>query len=212
MENADDTSAIHGRELSERQETGPRMTDTLRLEHGIRAPGQARQWITQRCHEWHCDTLADSAALMISELVTNVFLHARTDCVIHAAFDSPILTVMVTDEDTHELSRMHQAPPRKTGADSPSSPRSPTPGGYSTATQRRPSGSTSATPINPRHRRDHPGDRRPGRVGQRAPHRALGQWNGNQPQQLPEEPSAVSTIASVNAAAARPPSGPPRPA
>jgi len=78
--------------------------DTLRLEHGIRAPRHARQWITQRCHEWHRDTLADSAALMISELVTNVFLHARTDCVIHAAFDPPILTVTVTDEDTHEVS------------------------------------------------------------------------------------------------------------
>jgi anti-sigma regulatory factor (Ser/Thr protein kinase) len=80
------------------------MTDTLRLEHGIRAPGHARRWIVQRCAEWHCDALADSAALMISELVTNVFLHARTDCLIHAAFDPPILTVTVTDGDSHELS------------------------------------------------------------------------------------------------------------
>lgn len=84
------------------QRRGP-MSDTLRLEHGIRAPGHARRWIMQRCHEWHCDALADSAALMISELVTNVFLHARTECTIHATFDHPILTVTVTDGDSHEL-------------------------------------------------------------------------------------------------------------
>ena len=80
------------------------MTDSLRLEHGIRAPGQARRWIIKRCHEWHCDALADAAALLITELVTNVFLHARTDCLIHATFDRPTLTVTVTDGDNQQLS------------------------------------------------------------------------------------------------------------
>ncbi|MGH3507824.1 MAG: ATP-binding protein [Nocardioidaceae bacterium] len=79
------------------------MTDTLRLEHGIRAPGYARRWIIQRCHDWHCDALADPAALMVTELVTNVFLHARTDCLIHAAFDHPVLSVTVTDGDNRQL-------------------------------------------------------------------------------------------------------------
>lgn len=88
------------------------MSDTLRLEHGARAPGQARRWIIQRCQEWNCDGLADSAALMISEVVTNVFLHARTDCLIHADFDPPILAVTVTDEDDQELSPQ---PPSDTG-------------------------------------------------------------------------------------------------
>jgi anti-sigma regulatory factor (Ser/Thr protein kinase) len=60
--------------------------------------------MTQRCHEWHCDALADSAALMTTELVTNVFLHARTDCLVRAAFTPPTLTVTVTDQDTRELS------------------------------------------------------------------------------------------------------------
>ena len=82
------------------------MTDTLRLEHGVRAPGQARRWIIGRCHKWDCDTLADPAALMITELVTNVFLHARTDCLIHAEFDHPTLAVTVTDQDNRELSPM----------------------------------------------------------------------------------------------------------
>lgn len=82
---------------------GP-MSDTLRLEHGIHAPGHARRWIVQRCHEWQCDGLADSAALLITELVTNVVLHARTDCLIQAALDRSTLTVTVTDWDAHDLS------------------------------------------------------------------------------------------------------------
>ena len=86
------------------QGCGP-MSDMVRLEHGVRAPGQARRWLVQRCHKWDCDALADPAALMITELVTNVFLHARTDCVIHAAFNPPTLAVSVSDEDGQELSR-----------------------------------------------------------------------------------------------------------
>jgi anti-sigma regulatory factor (Ser/Thr protein kinase) len=78
------------------------MSDTLRLEHDIRAPRHARRWIIQRCHEWQCDDLGDSAALLITELVTNVFLHARTDCLIHAAFDHSTLAVTITDWDAHE--------------------------------------------------------------------------------------------------------------
>lgn len=79
------------------------MSETLRLEHDVRAPGRARRWITQRCHEWHCEDLADPAALLVSELVTNVFLHARTECLIHAVFDHPLLAVTVTDRDDHGL-------------------------------------------------------------------------------------------------------------
>jgi anti-sigma regulatory factor (Ser/Thr protein kinase) len=79
------------------------MIDTLRLEHSIRAPGHARRWIAQRCREWDCEALAESAALLISELVTNVFLHARTDCLVRAAFDAPTLTVSITDEGDGDL-------------------------------------------------------------------------------------------------------------
>jgi anti-sigma regulatory factor (Ser/Thr protein kinase) len=84
------------------------MADILRLEHGIRAPKQARAWIIDCCRQWKCDDLADSAALLISELVTNVFLHARTDCLIHAGFDHCVLAVTVTDNNHHEL-RIHPA-------------------------------------------------------------------------------------------------------
>jgi anti-sigma regulatory factor (Ser/Thr protein kinase) len=84
------------------------MSETLRLGHGARAPGHARHWIVQCCHDWECADLADSAALLITELVTNVFLHARTDCLIDAAFDHAVLAVTVTDRDPHEPS-LHPA-------------------------------------------------------------------------------------------------------
>ena len=80
------------------------MIETLRLEHDVRAPRRARHWIVQCCDEWQCGALADSAALMVTELVTNAFLHARTDCVVHAAFTAPTLRVTVTDEDSREIS------------------------------------------------------------------------------------------------------------
>lgn len=80
------------------------MSDTLRLKHGVRAPGHARRWIVQQCHEWQCAELADTAAVLITELVTNVFLHARSDCLIQAGFDPPILAVTVSDEDESEFS------------------------------------------------------------------------------------------------------------
>src|SRR4051812_13592817 len=80
------------------------MSDTLRLEPGIHAPGHARRWIVSRCREWQCDGLADSAALFVTELVTNVFLHARTHCLIHAEFERAVLTVTVTDWGVADLS------------------------------------------------------------------------------------------------------------
>jgi anti-sigma regulatory factor (Ser/Thr protein kinase) len=79
------------------------MKETLWLVHDVRAPSRARHWIVRCCYEWNCAQLADSAALMITELVTNVFLHARTDCVIDAIYAAPTLRVTVTDEDAHLL-------------------------------------------------------------------------------------------------------------
>lgn len=102
MQEVDDALA-HQRPREPVQRWGG-MTATLRLEHGVRAPGQARHWIVSRCHEWDCDGLTDLAALMVTELVTNVFLHARTDCLIHAAYDHPTLMVTVTDHDAGEFS------------------------------------------------------------------------------------------------------------
>jgi anti-sigma regulatory factor (Ser/Thr protein kinase) len=80
------------------------MPDTVRLVHDARAPQRARRWITELCHAWGCAELCDLASLMVTELVTNVYLHAGTDCLIEAAYAQPTLSVAVTDEDDSEVS------------------------------------------------------------------------------------------------------------
>jgi len=80
------------------------MPDTVLLVHDARAPQRARRWITQLCHEWGCEELSDLASLMVTELVTNVYLHAGTDCLIQAAYAQPTLSVAVSDEDATEVS------------------------------------------------------------------------------------------------------------
>ena len=79
------------------------MPETVRLEHGVRAPSYARRWMAEQCSTWGCDDLADTASLIVSELVTNVFLHAGTECMIEAAYAHPELTVIVSDGHVAEV-------------------------------------------------------------------------------------------------------------
>ena len=39
----------------------------------------ARRFVDETFGQWACDALADTARLLVSELVTNAVLHARTD-------------------------------------------------------------------------------------------------------------------------------------
>lgn len=79
------------------------MAECVRLEHGIRAPAHARRWMAEQCSAWGCDDLADTASLILSELVTNVFLHAGTDCTIEADYAYPELTVSISDGHPAEV-------------------------------------------------------------------------------------------------------------
>ena len=79
------------------------MPETVRLAHGVRAPSYARRWMAEQCSTWGCDELADTASLILSELVTNVFLHAGTECTVEARFADPELTVVVSDGHTAEV-------------------------------------------------------------------------------------------------------------
>jgi anti-sigma regulatory factor (Ser/Thr protein kinase) len=79
------------------------MPETVELAHGVRAPARARRWMAEQCSTWGCDDLADTASLIVSELVTNVFLHAGTACTIEADFADPKLTVVVSDGRAAEL-------------------------------------------------------------------------------------------------------------
>lgn len=75
------------------------MAETIRLVLGRDVPGRARAWVRDICATRGLDALADDAALMVSELVTNAFLHAHTDCLITAELGDHVMRVEVTDED-----------------------------------------------------------------------------------------------------------------
>jgi anti-sigma regulatory factor (Ser/Thr protein kinase) len=80
------------------------LAETIRLAFGLNAPADARAWMQDICAIHGADMLADDATLIVSELVTNVVLHARTDCVIVAEFGDHAMRVDVVDED-HSLVR-----------------------------------------------------------------------------------------------------------
>ena len=71
----------------------------MRLRLGWDVPGRARAWVRDLCATCDLDAVSEDAALMVSELVTNVFLHARTDCLIRAEVGDHVMRVEVADED-----------------------------------------------------------------------------------------------------------------
>ena len=75
------------------------MAETIRLELGRDVPGRARDWVRGICATCGLGALADDAELMVSELVTNVFLHAHTDCHHRAELGVRMFCVEVSDED-----------------------------------------------------------------------------------------------------------------
>ncbi|MGH2685138.1 MAG: ATP-binding protein [Actinomycetota bacterium] len=73
----------------------------------LASAGAARRFVGSTLREWECDTLADSALLLVSELVTNAVLHARSalDVVLRLAADR--LRVEVHDESPTQPTRKH---------------------------------------------------------------------------------------------------------
>jgi anti-sigma regulatory factor (Ser/Thr protein kinase) len=68
------------------------------LENDPRAPGAARRFLRDRLGEWDIDEdTVDSAQLCLSELVTNVVMHARTASELTLHLEDGVLTVVVRD-------------------------------------------------------------------------------------------------------------------
>jgi anti-sigma regulatory factor (Ser/Thr protein kinase) len=59
--------------------------------------GIARFALTASCRTWGVPDLADAASLVLSELVTNAVVHARTPLVVLARFTAGDLTLAVAD-------------------------------------------------------------------------------------------------------------------
>ena len=63
------------------------------------APGEARRFVADHCRRWGVSDLADSAALLTSELVTNAVLHAGTPITVTASLTQHTIEVGVADRD-----------------------------------------------------------------------------------------------------------------
>lgn len=66
------------------------------------APSQARHFVADQLRRWCLSEIEDSVTLVVSELVTNALLHARTDMVILLRRRDDSLLVEVTDSSLHQ--------------------------------------------------------------------------------------------------------------
>jgi anti-sigma regulatory factor (Ser/Thr protein kinase) len=72
----------------------------LALERSLHAPREARHAIGQWLAGLPCsDRVTSDAMVVVSELVTNAVVHARSDPVVVAAFDGGRLRIEVHDQD-----------------------------------------------------------------------------------------------------------------
>jgi anti-sigma regulatory factor (Ser/Thr protein kinase) len=73
---------------------------TLRLVTGLRAPGEARRFVSTALAGRLGREDVESAALVVSELVTNAVVHAGTGVEVGLELDGRVLRLRVADGDT----------------------------------------------------------------------------------------------------------------
>jgi anti-sigma regulatory factor (Ser/Thr protein kinase) len=72
----------------------------LELEHSQLAPSAARRALRSWLGQVDCaDDVVDDVMVVVSELVTNVVMHTKSDSVVTAAFDDHRLRIEVHDHD-----------------------------------------------------------------------------------------------------------------
>ncbi|MEW2044095.1 ATP-binding protein [Streptomyces sp. NPDC005476] len=81
--------------------TNPSRHCTVELQALPSRIGQVRRIVSAQLRYWHMDPLIDRAALGVTELLTNVHLHAKPDktCVVEMELLLDRLTVSVRDHD-----------------------------------------------------------------------------------------------------------------
>ncbi len=77
---------------------------SLELAPDHTAAARARRFVAQTLHRWGLDDAVEDAELLVSELVTNAILHARSPATVRINHDAPSLRVAVCD--------LSPAPPR----------------------------------------------------------------------------------------------------
>lgn len=77
--------------------SGAELSTTVALPGSLADVASARRLADERCHAWGCGFLADDAALVVSELVSNAVVHAQTGCLLTLRYRSSVLRVEVED-------------------------------------------------------------------------------------------------------------------
>lgn len=75
----------------------PQRTRRVRLPAEATAPRRARDFVAAACAAWHAERLAETAALMLSELVSNAVLYAGTELDVELRLGGGRLTMSVHD-------------------------------------------------------------------------------------------------------------------
>ncbi len=75
----------------------PPMPDRIQLQPAPESVAAARKWTVQRTEQAGFGELRDTVALLVSEVVSNVVLHARTPCELVVETSGPQLRVEVRD-------------------------------------------------------------------------------------------------------------------
>ena len=73
----------------------------------LASAGAARRFVGATLRQWECDFLTDSALLLVSELVTNAVLHARSRLDVVLRLHTDRLRVEVHDESPATPTRKH---------------------------------------------------------------------------------------------------------
>ena len=77
--------------------------------------GEARRQMRRWLVDWDAAHLEDSAVLLVTELITNAVLHARSDSTLSASYDDGILRVEVSDNSDASVQRRHYGNEAGTG-------------------------------------------------------------------------------------------------
>lgn len=73
------------------------MADRIVLTPNPGSVAVARRWTTDQTHRLGFSDLAETATLLVSELVTNAVLHAQTDCELTVRAHGDVIRIELTD-------------------------------------------------------------------------------------------------------------------
>lgn len=84
-------------------EPPPRRVEHLRLPNELTSPRVARDFTRRTCRQWNCGGIADEAALLVGELVTNAVVHTSSEPDIRLELRRDLFSVAVYDDVPGEV-------------------------------------------------------------------------------------------------------------